>query len=493
MGDELKSKAISGARWGFIENFSSLAVTFIVGIVLARILSPEEFGLIGSLTIFIALSISFIDNGFSSALIKKQNPSSSDLKTVFTTNLCMSLLCYCILLVLSRPIAVFFSADELAPLLRVLAIVLIINSFSIIQRVLLIKEVDFKRLTVCSLSSSILSGCIGIYMAYDGYGVWSLVGQQLSKQFFNTVLLWILGKWRFALGFCKNSFKELFSYGSKVLIGGILDTLFRYLYYPFIGRYFSTFDLGQYTRADQFSNVTSNNISQIIQRVSFPVISKVQDDDERLRNSFRTIVLVSALLSSFLCFWLCGISHPLILGLIGSKWLPAVWMLQIISLGGMFVPLHYLNQNILQVKGKMKQYLALEIFKKVLIALSVVVGVIWGLKYLLWGFVAANALSYFVFSYYSGIYSGYSLLQQFSDIIRPLIVSLICALVCAFAAVGVIWVCKNYLLWYNITWTNLTGVAIGSLAGIGAMFLIYKIVPGKEFSEALNLLKIWKK
>lgn len=493
MGDELKSKAVSGARWGFIENFSSLAVTFFVGVVLARLLSPEEFGLVGTLTIFIALSISLIDNGFSAALIKKQNPSSSDLKTVFTTNLCMSLLCYALLFVLSRPIADFFSSEELVPLLRVLSIVLIINAFSIIQRVLLVKEVDFKRLTVCSLSSSLLSGCVGIYMAIEGYGVWSLVGQQISKQFFNTLLLWILGKWRFALGFCSSSFKELFAYGSKVLVGGILDTLFKYLYYPFIGRYFSKFDLGQFTRADQFSNVTSNNISQVIQKVSFPVLSKIQDDDERLRNSFRTIVLVSVLISSFLCFWLCSIAQPLLLGLIGEKWTPAVGMLQILSLGGVFVPLHYLNQNILQIKGKMRQYLALEIFKKVLLVLSVVAGIIWGLEILLWGFVVANTIAYIVFAYYSGVYSGYSVLRQFVDILRPMFVALLSAVVCVFAAVGVIWFCKSKLMWYDITWTNLLGVLVGTLLALGFIALIYRIFPAKEYTELLNLLKIWKK
>lgn len=493
MGDKLKTTAVSGARWGFIENFSSLAVTFLVGIVLARILTPQEYGLVGSLTIFIALSISFIDNGFSAAIIKKPNPTSEDLKTVFSTNLFISLLCYILLFALSKPIANFFSSQELVPLLRVLSIVLIINAFSIIQRVLLVKEVDFKRLTVCSLSSSILSGCVGIYMALRGYGVWSLVGQQIAKQFFNTLLLWILGNWKFALGFNRSSFKELFSYGSKVLISGILDTLFKYLYYPVIGRFASTSTLGLYTRADQFSNVTSNNISMVIQKVSFPVLSKIQNNDERLRNSFRTIVLVSILLSSFLCFWLCSIAQPLILGLIGAKWESAVGMLQIISLGGVFIPLHYLNQNILQIKGKMKQYLALEIFKKVLLVLSVVVGIFFGLDILLWGFVVANTIAYFVFAYYSGLYSGYSVFRQFADILRPLFIAFVACIVCAFVAIGVIWLCKNWLVWYNITWTNLLGVLTGTLAALGFIALIYKIFPAKEFTEALNLLKIWKK
>ncbi len=493
MGDKLKSKAIGGARWGFVENFSSLAVTFLVGVILGRILSPDEFGLIGYLTIFIALSISFIDNGFSSAIIKKPNPSSDDLKTVFSTNLIMSMVCYLLLFFLSRPIASLFSIEALAPLLRVLAIVLIINAFSIIQRVLLIKEVDFKKLTVCSLTSSILSGCVGIYLAVKGYGVWSLVWQQISKQLFNTLLLWILGNWKFSIGFSCNSFKELFSYGSKVLISGLLDTLFRYLYYPIVGRFFSTYDLGQYTRSDQFSNVTSNNISQIIQRVGFPIISKVQEDDLRLRNTFRTIILVSALLSSFLCFWLSAISKPLIIGLIGEKWLPATAMLQIIALGGLFVPLHYLNQNILQVKGKMRQYLALEIFKKLLIVLSVIAGIIWGLDVLLWGFVLSNALAYFVFAFYSGRYSGYSAMRQFLDILRPLFISLLCAIICALVTVCVIWICKTHLMWYNVTWTNLLGVLVGTLVALGSISLIYKIVPGKEYSEALNLLKIWKR
>lgn len=497
MADGLKSKAIEGARWGFIENFSSLAVTFIVGIFLARILSPQEYGLIGSITIFIYISISFIDNGLSSALIKKREPDQKDFSTVFLTNLGISIICFVVLYFLSEPIASFFNEAELTKILRVLSIVLIINALSIVQRTLLVKSVDFKRLTLCSLSSAIISGVVGIYMALKGYGVWALVGQQISKQFVNTIMLWIVGSWSFSFsfsfGFYPNRFKELFSYGSKILVSGLLDTLFKYLYYPIIGKFFSNAQLGQYTRADQFSNVTSNNISQIIQRVSFPILSQIQDDNERLRNSFRTIVMVCALLSSFLCFWLSGISHPLIIGLIGSKWTMAANILQIISLGGVFVPLHYLNQNILQVKGRMREYLALEIFKKILIILSVIAGIALGLNALLWGFVIANTLTYIVFSYFSGKYLNYNFINQFFDILRPMLLALLSAIVCGVTTLVFVWLSKNYLNWYNPTWTNIFSLILGSAIGSFTLYLLYKIFPGKEFKEAIELAKFWKK
>ena len=208
MADNLKQKAISGARWGFIENLSYMSVTFIVAFVLQRwFLTSHEFGLIGHLAIFIAVSISFIDSGFSSAIIKKQNPTPEDLKTVFTTNLIISVVCYTLLFILAVPIAKFFRHQELVSLLRVLSIVLILNAFSIVQRALLVKELNFKKLTICSFFSSLLSGVIGIYMAFVGYGVWALVGQQISKQFFNSLLLWILGDWKVSLGFYISNFK----------------------------------------------------------------------------------------------------------------------------------------------------------------------------------------------------------------------------------------------------------------------------------------------
>lgn len=494
MADNLKQKAISGARWGFIENLSSLAVTFVVAFVLQRwFLSPREFGLVGDLAIFIAISISLIDNGFSAAIIKKPEPSAKDLSTTFVTNLVISLVCFAILQLCAPLVAAYFSEPELTRLLRVLSFVLIINAVSIIQRVLLVKAVDFKSLTKCSVTASVVSGIVGIWMAFRGYGVWSLVGQQISRQAVNTIMLWIVGHWRISLMFSGKSFRELFSYGSNVLATGLLDTLFKNIYFPVIGKGFGTAVLGQYTSAEKYSNVTSNNLSQVVQRVSFPVLSKVQDDDDRLRNAFRTILKVVMAVSVLVSFWLSAISYPFIVGLVGEQWTPAAHILSIACLAGAFYPAHYLYQNILQVKGKMRLYLTLDILKKVLMAISIVIGIVFkSLDVLLWGMVAASILTLFINAYFSGRCINYSLFSQIWDLLPMFLIAVIISLGIGILAVLFIWLCQR-LGWYDITWTNLAAVAASSAVGAIIVQLFYRFLPKKEAQEIKNLLSVWKK
>lgn len=494
MADNLKHTAVKGARWGFIENLSSLAVTFIVAFVLQRwFLSPKEYGLIGDLAIFIAISISLIDNGFSAAIIKKPNPTKKDLSTTFVTNLIISLFCFAILQLAAPLVASYFEEPQLEVLLRVLSFVLIINAVSIIQRVLLVKNVDFKSLTKCSLTSSVASGVVGIWMAFKGYGVWSLVGQQLSKQFVNTVMLWIIGRWRISFNFSKQSFKELFSYGSNVLVTGLLDTLFRNIYFPVIGKGFGTATLGQYTSAEKFSNVTSNNLSQVVQRVSFPVLSKVQEDDRRLKNAFRTILKVTMAVSVLLAFWLSAVSYPLIIGLVGEKWAPAANILSIAVLAGAFYPAHYLYQNILQVKAKMRLYLTLDILKKVLMAISIAVGILFkSLNILLWGMVAASILTLIINAYFSGKSIGYTTREQLTDLVPMFLIGFMVSIFMGIMAALFVYFCKA-LGWYDITWTNLSAVAFATLLGALVMFGVYKLFPRKEIDEIKNLISVWRK
>lgn len=494
MTDNLKQKAISGARWGFIENLSSLAVTFVVAFVLQRwFLSPHEFGLIGHLAIFIAISISFIDNGFSAAIIKKPEPSKVDLSTTFVTNLAISLICFALLQLAAPYVASYFGEPQLKDLLRVLSFVLIINAVSIIQRVLLVKAVDFKSLTKCSVSASVISGIVGIWMAFRGYGVWSLVGQQISRQLVNTIMLWIVGHWRISLIFSGKSFKELFSYGSNVLFTGLLDTAFKNIYFPVIGKVFGTNVLGQYTGAEKYSNVTSNNLSQVVQRVSFPVLSKVQDDIPRLRNAFRTILKVVMAVSVLVGFCLSALSYPFIVGLVGEIWAQAAHILSIICLAGAFFPAHYLYQNILQVRGKMRLYLAMDILKKVLMAISIAIGIIYkDLDILLWGLVAASILTLVIYAVCSGRTIGYSPLQQMKDLLPTFLICVIISLIAGFVAAAFIYLC-NRGGWYNITWTNLAAVAVALIIGGLILLAFYKFLPKKEITEIKNLLSIWKR
>jgi len=381
----LKQKTLTGLTWSFIDSFANQSVQFVVGIILARILSPREFGLVGMLTIFIAVSQSLIDSGFSSALIRKKNCTDIDYSTVFYFNLLIGLFFYLILFALADSISSFFNEPQLKILLRVLGLGLLLGSFGIIQSTILTKNINFKLQAKVSLITSVSSGIVAIAMALNGFGVWSLVALTLSRIGFNSLFLWIYAKWKPLWVFSKQSFKELFSFGSKLLISGLLDTTFRNIYYLVIGKYFSAADLGFYTRANQFSAFPSQNINTIIERVSYPVLSEIQNDKIRLKNIYRKQIRSTMLLTFVLMMGLAAVAKPMILTLIGEKWLPSVIYLQMLCFVGMFYPLHALNLNMLKVQGRSDLFLRLEIIKKVLAIPTIIIGIIWGIKVMIAG------------------------------------------------------------------------------------------------------------
>jgi O-antigen/teichoic acid export membrane protein len=424
----LKNKTITGISWSFIDNIANSGITFIVGLVLANILTPEEFGIIGMITIFIAISNSIIDSGFSNALIRKIDIKSIDYNTVFYFNLVMSLLLYLILYVATPSISRFFKEPILTPVTRVLGIILIINGLAIIQRTILVKTIDFKTQTKISFISSIVSGIIGIGMALWGYGVWSLVGQQVSRQFLNTLLLWGFNTWRPAYEYSNKSFRELFGFGSKLLLSGLIDTVYKNIYYIVIGRFYSAAQLGQYTRALQFKEIFASNLTSVIQKVSYPILSSIQEEPERLKAVYRKAIK-STMLITFACMLgLAATAKPLIIILIGEKWIEAVGYLQIICFSGMLYPLHAINLNILKVKGRSDLFLKLEIIKKMFSVIPIILGVFLGIKFMLWASVFNSFVAYFLNSHYSENLIDYSTSQQIKDILPTFIISAIVAL-----------------------------------------------------------------
>lgn len=429
MGESLKNKAVKGVGWSFLDNIAGQGITFLVGLVLARILSPAEFGILGMITIFIAISNSIIDSGFSNALIRKTDAKEIDYNTVFFFNLALSTLLYTILFIASPAISRFFKEPQLVEITRVMGLLLFINALAIIQRTLLVKRVDFKTQTKVSIIASAGSAFVGIGMALMGYGVWSLVGQQLSRQFLNTLFLWVFNTWRPALEFSIQSFKELFGFGSKLLLSGLLNTLYNNIYYIIIGRFYSAAQLGQYTRAEQFNMIFSSNLTSVVQRVSYPVLSSIQNEPERLREAYRKVIK-STMLITFACMLgLAATAKPVILILIGEKWLVAVKYLQIICFSGMLYPLHAINLNILQVKGRSDLFLKLEIIKKGLAVGPICLGIFLGIEYMLLGSVINGFIAYYLNARYSKGMINYSVLEQVKDILPTFIVSLCVAAV----------------------------------------------------------------
>ena len=311
-------------------------------------------------------------------------------------------------------------------------------------------------------------------MALGGMGVWSLVGQQLSRQFLNTLFLWIYSKWYPVWEFSRKSFKELFEFGSKLLLSGLLDTIYKNIYYIIIGRFYTSAQLGQYTRADQFNMIFSSNLTSVVQRVSYPVLSSIQEEPERLREAYQKVIKITMLITFACMLGLAAVAKPLILILIGEKWLPAVYFLQIICFSGMLYPLHAINLNILQVKGRSDLFLKLEIIKKIIAVGPIVVGVVYGIEYMLWGGVLTSFIAYFLNSYYSANLMNYPTSEQIKDILPTFLTSF---LVAAFMWSVSFWNISVYAL-----------LPIQLLAGISLTLLIYEKLHLDEYLELKQLV-----
>lgn len=427
--ESLKDKTVRGVGWSFADNIASTGITFLVGLVLARLLTPEEYGLIGIIAIFIAVSNSIVNSGFSSALIRKKQATGLDYDTVFLFNILLSAFMFGVLYVGAPLISGFFGEPQLIPLTRVMGIVLVINAFALVQQTILVKKIDFKTQTKISLIASIISGVVGIGMAIGKCGVWSLVGQQIARQCINTALLWVLNTWRPTLRFSVQSFAELFSFGWKLLVSGLIDTIWKQVYQIVIGKWYTTEALGQYTRAEQFSSIFSVNLTNVVQRVSYPALSTIQDEQQRLKLAYKRVIKTTMLVTFVCMLGLAAVAKPMVLVLIGEKWLPAVGFLQIICFSAMLYPLHAINLNMLQVKGRSDLFLKLEILKKTIAIGPVLLGIFIGIKWMLWGSVLVGFISYYLNSYYTGRELNYTIKEQITDILPSFWVAALMAIV----------------------------------------------------------------
>lgn len=423
MTSSLKQKTVSGLTWSFVENMARQLIIFVIGVILARLLLPAEYGLFGIVSIFVGISRSFVNSGFNQALIQKQRLTDEDCSTVFFFNLAVAILFYGLLALLARPIADFFKQPTVAPLLIVVSLVLIIDALTLVQDALLIKKIDFKRLSVLSIVSNVLSGAIGIGFAYKGFGVWSFVAKQLSERIVYAILLWYSSAWRPLLTFSRQSFKELFAFGSRLLVSGLLDTLWRNIYLFVIGKYFSPADLGYFSRADQFRNIPSQNLNEVVQRVSFPVLATIQDDVPRLRAHYTRLIRVTMLIAFMVMLGMAAVARPMVLVLIGEKWEPSVLYLQLLCISGMLYPLHALNLTILKVRKRTDLYLRLEIIKKILVAPVIAVGLLYGITAMIVAMIVNAFAAYYLNSYYSGMLIDYPWRKQVKDILPSLLIA----------------------------------------------------------------------
>lgn len=421
----LKDKAIKGVSWSLAGNVIKNLISFIIGIILARLLTPGEYGLVGMAGVFIYVTYVFVDSGFSTALIQRPVCTRADYSTVFYTNLIISLLFFFLLFFTSGYIADFYSESELTPIVKVLAFLIILYALSIVHRSIIIKEINFKLLNVIQITSQLSSGVIAIIMAYRGFGVWSLVWKTLLNQLFVNFQLWIFNKWYPTLEFSLSSLKEMFSFSSKLLISGIINKIYEQIYNLIIGKFFSANELGLYTRANHFKDLPSQSISGAIMSVSFPVFAQVQDDTVRLKQIAKKIIKATMFVNITAMLGMLAISGNLIITLIGNKWSGATPYLQLLCIVGLFYPLHPINLNIITALGRSDLFLRLEILKKLLAVPVILIGIFTTVKIMIIGMIISSLTAIFINSYYTQKLIDYGIREQFADISGSLILGII--------------------------------------------------------------------
>ncbi len=470
----LKEKTVKGVGWSAIDNVAQYAVSFVVSIILARILSPDDYGLIGIVTIFTAICTTLINAGFGSALIRKKVVTDDDYNTAFIVNLVLSLLLYLIVFICSPLIARFFGSEELISLIRVASLGMIVGALSIVHFTRLNRIIDFKTQTKITVIASTISGVVGISMALLKCGVWSLVAQSLSSQMLRTILLWFYNHWMPRLKFSRDSFNDLFGFGWKMMVTGLIDTVWKELYQVVVGKFYSKATLGQYTRAKGFAQLFSSNLTNVIQRVTYPVLSSIQDEKERMFYAYRRIIKTSTFFSAISMFALGAVSEPLIYCLIGAKWHEAAMYLPLICLTGSTYPLQSINLNMLQVQGRSDLFLKLEIIKKTIAVGPLLIGAFVGIMPMLYTNIATSIIAFLLNSYYSGKFIGYSSWMQIKDVAPSYGIAFLMALS--------VWFLKYLPLSYWII------LPIQIIVGIVVFFSLCRMTKLPEYEESKQLV-----
>lgn len=420
-----KSQIVIAGFWNFFERFYNQIIILILNIILARLLYPDDYGMIGMITIFLAISQSFIEGGFINALIQKQNRTENDFSTAFYFNFFVALLFYFILFLIAPWVSNFYNVTELTQIMRVITISILFNSLSIVPRSILAINLNFKKQAKGSTAAITISGLISIYFALIGLGVWTLVIQSITLALLDSLFLFILVKWKPKLIFSVDSFKDLFGFGSKLLMANLIDRIFRNIYLLIIGKFYATDELGYYTRADQLSQIPATNISGIIQSITFPKMCELQDNIPQLRINYVRNIKFASFISFPILLFVSFYSEPIVLFTLTEKWIRVAPLLTLLSIAGLIYPINFLNMNLLLAKKRSDLYLRLELIKKVLIIVVLIITVKMGISAMIFGQIIVAILSLFINSYYTNKMIKYGIIKQLMDIMPFMIIAII--------------------------------------------------------------------
>ena len=471
----LKDKTVKGVIWSSIDRFSAQGIKFIFSILIARLLVPEDYGVIAMLNIFLAVSQTFIDSGFGAALVRKIDRTEVDFSTVFYFNIIAATSLYLILFFSASAIAGFYNTPLLESIIKITALNLIINSLSGIHNAKLSIAIDFKSRAKISIVTTVITGIFTLWMAYAGFGVWALVVQTLSSSVIRTVLLWAIVKWYPKFVFSWNSFKELFSFGSKLLASGLLDTLYNNLYTLVIGKVFSSSTLGVYSKANSLAEFPSSNVTTVLQSVTFPVLSTIQNEEARLADAYKRFLKLSAFVVFPMMVGLSAVADPFIRLVLTDKWESAIYILQIVCFAMMWYPIHAINLNILQVKGHSDYFLKLEIIKKIQGVIILCITIPMGIVAMCYGKVIGGVVALFWNTYYTKKLIGYGFMDQVKDLLPVFMHSML-----MWVIVRAI-VCFIPILWLKLV----VGILAGMTYYIGGAY----IMKLPEMNELLAILR----
>ena len=471
----MKSKVLSGLFWKVMENGGTQGIQFIVSIILAKLLTPEEYGIVGLITIFITIANVFVQNGFNTALIQKKNADDVDFSSVFYLSLGVAAVMYIILFAGAPFIASFYEEPELVLIVRVLAVTLFFGAVTSVQNAAVARRMEFRGLFFATLAAVIISGLLSIGMAYKGMGVWALVGQQIAYYFFLMIVLFITVSWKPKLLFSITRVKTLFSFGWKLLCSSLIDTVYNNIYGLVIGKAYNNEVLGYYNRGDQFPKLITNNLGIAIQSVMLPAFSANQSDKQKVKSMVRRSIVTSSFVILPMMAGLIAVAESMVLVILGEKWLPCVPFLQLMCVAYSFWPIHIANLQAINAMGRSDTFLKLEIIKKAV----GVVGLIIGIGFNVYVLVILKAVIDFVCTFINAWPNkkllDYSIVEQWKDILPSMAISIIMG-VCAFFVQFVI---------HNALICLVVQIVVGALVYIG----LAKLFKMESFNYLLDIVK----
>jgi len=477
----LKQQALSGIFWTFLQQFWVQGISFMISIILARLLMPEEFGLIAMIGIFMGVGGILMDGGLGESLIRTKDPDQEDFSTVFFFNLAGSIIVYGIVYFAAPLIAAFFEREILIDITRLYCLIFIFNGFSAVQVIRLTKKMDFKTQLFVKIPSLILSSAVGIYMAYSGYGVWSLVWMALIQSFAQSVQLWFWSKWKPSWVFNMEKFKYHFNFGIKLTLSGLLEVIFLNAYTIIIGKFFTATQLGYYGRASSLKQFPVNNIGAILGKVTYPLFASIQDDDVRLKRVYKQLIQMVVFILAPVLIFLGVLAEPTFRFLFTEKWLPAVPYFQILCVTGILFPIHSYNLNVLKVKGRTDLILKLQIIKKVQVVLVILVSIQFGIYGLLYGQVFLSLSVFFINAFYTNRFINYSAWEQTKDI-TPIIFTA--------AIAGLMVYIEDYYLNSNF---DILRILIGGTLGVISYLILCKLFRIDSLNYFKNLINSIRK